>query len=136
MNVYRNLALVGIAMKNNALYMALRITSVKKVKDWDTCSNLMFGNLVCISISGTFQQPIWATVTDRDMSKKDSIVIVQSCLEWNDNDDAEILLNLITAKGYYLILSLQKAVRFRAVSLTVTRSDKLKTSLIFVFRGN
>ena len=79
--------------------MALRITSVKEIRDWGTCPNLMFGNLLCISISGNFQQPIWVTVANREMLKKDSIVIVQSCWEWNDSNDAQILLNLITAKG-------------------------------------
>ena len=52
-----------------------------------------------ISISGNFQQPIWVTVSNREMLKKDSVVIVQTCWEWNESNDAEILLNLITAKG-------------------------------------
>lgn len=111
MNVYRNVALVGIAMKDNALYMGLRISSVREIKDWDTCSNLMFGNLVCISISGNFQQPIWATVTDRGMLNKDNVVIVQSCWEWNENDDADILLNLITAKGIYSFVQLINTIK-------------------------
>ena len=99
MNVYHNIALVGIALKESALYMALKISSVKEIRDWETCPNLMFGNLLCISISGNFQQPIWVTVSNREMLKKDSVVIVQSCWEWNESNDAEILLNLITAKG-------------------------------------
>ena len=115
MNVYRNVVLVGIAMKDNALYMALRISSVREVKDWDTCSNLMFGNLICVSISGNFQQPIWATVADRGMLKKDNVVVVQSCWEWNDNDDADILLNLITTKGILFLLNLTKNEHFQRI---------------------
>jgi len=39
------------------------------------------------------------TVASREMLNKDQIVIVQTCWEWNDLNDAEILLNLITARG-------------------------------------
>ena len=99
MNVYQKVALVGVSLKDNAIYMALRIEPVKEVKDWETSANLMFGNLLCISIGGGFERPFWATVASREMLKKDNIVIVQSCWEWNDEEDSEIMLNLITAKG-------------------------------------
>jgi len=99
MNVYDRVLPVGISLKDNSLYMALRIHSQKEIRNWDTCSNLMYGNLLCISIGGDFQNPIWVTVASREMLNKDQIVIVQTCWEWNDMNDAEILLNLITARG-------------------------------------
>lgn len=99
MNVYINVTLIGMKVSNQCVYMALKVTSCRQVKNWDTCSNLMYGNLLCISIGGSFRQPIWVTVVDRGLLKDNNVVLVQPCWEINEEGDADVLLNLMSASS-------------------------------------
>ena len=69
MSVYHSVKLVGLSViaNNGKLAYRLQFTPVVPVKDWTISSNLIYGNLLCISPSGTFQNPIWATVAKRDI---------------------------------------------------------------------
>jgi len=100
MNVYRGIRLAGVQLSSSgscsALSIGLTVIPHKKV-NWDQCSNLMFGNLLCISVSGTFQDPIWATVASRELLKKDQIVVIELCSEANSRSDSETLLALFFA---------------------------------------
>lgn len=54
----------------------------------------MFGNLLCISMNGQFDDVIWTTVAGRDQLQSKQIVLVELCSELNsmlDVDSIEIL---------------------------------------------
>ena len=101
MNVYRGIRLAGIQLSysgssSGGLSIGLAVTSHQKI-NWDQSSNLMFGNLLCISVSGTFQDPIWATVASRDLLKKHQIVVVELCCNNNSGSNSDSLLALYFA---------------------------------------
>ena len=61
----------------------------------------MFGNLVCLSPSGKFRDPIWATVADKDPELLNSmqIIEIQFCSEFNSMSTSEAILKLNEANG-------------------------------------
>ena len=66
MNVYHSVKMVGLEVSMTGLAIALKVVPQREVKNWAVTSNLMFGNLLCLSPCGTFKDPIWATVVTRD----------------------------------------------------------------------
>lgn len=100
MNVYRGIRLAGVQLTHSGscsgLSIGLAVVPHQKV-NWDQSSNLMFGNLLCISVSGTFQDPMWATVASRDLLQKHHIVVVELCCEANSHSNSESLLALYFA---------------------------------------
>ena len=102
MNVYVDIQLVGIeavegnlhADANSGISFGLRIKSVKPHIKWEQSRDLMFGNLLCISTDGTFNKPLWATVSSRDLLAKNGIVLVDPCLELNGSDLASFISSL------------------------------------------
>ena len=95
MKVYVNVIICGIEIRNDGLNVALKVKPTQKVRDWDTCRHLMFGNLLCLSVGGNFKNLIWATVTDRSLLKSDDIVMVQSCDEFNIAGVGEMIADMI-----------------------------------------
>ena len=95
MNVYVNAILSGIDVTNNGLYVALKIKPMQKVIDWEKSSYLMFGNLLCLSATGNFNDVIWATVADRRLLKTANVVLVQFCSELNTARVSEIISGII-----------------------------------------
>ena len=106
MNVYEKVSLYGISLAKGSVQLALKITSVKDIKDWSKSSHLMFGNLLCLSTDGTFKQPLWVTVTSKDHVQEKGVVLVQPCDEWNDFKDAEFMIHLMKSKGEKLRFAL------------------------------
>ena len=106
MHVYHELSLVGIHVSSgeNDITLALHVESTKEVKDWDHCSNLRFGNLLCISISGTFKDVIWASVTNRQLLKHHSIVLITLSTECNNFSDSDAILRLQQATSASLMV--------------------------------
>ena len=100
MNVYRGICLAGVQLSHSGtstgLSIGLRVTTHQEI-NWDQSSNLMFGNLLCISVSGTFQDPIWATVVNRDLLKKHQIVVIELCSDNNLGSNSSCLLALYFA---------------------------------------
>ena len=95
MNVYVNVILGGIDVTNNGLYVALRVKPMQKVRDWEKSSYLMFGNLLCLSAAGNFNDVIWATVADRRLLKTANMVVVQFCSEFSTARVGEIISSII-----------------------------------------
>ena len=68
-------------------------TQEKKI-DWNKTTKLMFGNLLCISMNGQFNDVIWTTVASRDYLQSQQLVLLELCSELNaatDADSIEIL---------------------------------------------
>ena len=64
MNVYYNIHLAGFALQSGRFSLAINFTPTKEVKKWEASPQLMFGNLVCLSINRKFDDVIWATVSN------------------------------------------------------------------------
>jgi hypothetical protein len=58
MKVFYNVHLVGFHSSDfgGGLHLAISFQPGQKVRRWELFSNLMFGNLVCLSPRGRFQQ--------------------------------------------------------------------------------
>ncbi len=103
MAVYDNVRLAGLftARGENGFSLALEVQPKRSIRDWETSSDLMFGNLLCISPSGSFRDPVWATVSNRDtkLLKEKSTVIVDLCPEANKLKDADTISLLANNPG-------------------------------------
>ena len=79
MNVYHNIRLAGLDVLNGRFSLAIEFVSSRHVKRWEASPQLMFGNLVCISINRKFDDVIWATVSNRDTDilNKYQIIMVE-----------------------------------------------------------
>ena len=108
MNVYHKVALVGVLPSNTeaGIQLAMKVTPCKPVQDWSTSSNLMFGNLLCLTGTGTFKDAIWATVANREekLLKTKQVIIVELCSEGNSKNDADCITTLAKASGSILMV--------------------------------
>ncbi len=103
MNVYHRVTLAGLqlAKHGSGLALALEIVPLRPVKNWASSPNLKFGNLLCLSVSGSFCDPIWATVSNKDVDllSKKHIIIVELCTESNDMSDSDAIIQLRHGSG-------------------------------------
>ncbi len=108
MNVYHKVGLVGVLASHTeaGVQLALRVKPCKPVQDWSMSSNLMFGNLLCLTGSGTFKDTIWATVANRDekLLKSKQVIIVELCSEGNSKNDADCITSLTKDSGSVLMV--------------------------------
>ena len=108
MNVYHRVSLMGILPSNTeaGVQLALRVVPCKPVQDWSTSSNLMFGNLLCITAAGTFKDAIWATVANREekLLNAKQVIVVELCSEGNSKNDADCITTLTKASGSILMV--------------------------------
>ena len=94
MNVYENITLKGLHVSKDSVLIGVCVKSLKEVGDWNISSNLMFGNLLCISFGGDFKQLFWGTVEDKNRMNEENIVIIKPFNEWNDITLSEFLIKL------------------------------------------
>ena len=103
MKVYFGIKLAGIYLPQREGGFAIAVQFMPKQKNikWSSSSNLMFGNLLCISVSGTFRDPIWATVCTRDVKvlEKSQTIFVELCTECNTLSDADVVALLCNSQG-------------------------------------
>ena len=100
MNVYSNIHLAGFELQTGRFSLAIHFTPTKKVKKWEASTQLMYGNLVCISISRKFDDVIWATVSNRDadLLNKHQVIMLE-LLDENSKSMSEIMISLQTQGG-------------------------------------
>ena len=102
MSVYHSVKLAGISVTPNigGVAVMLNITPAVPVKNWAISSKLMFGNLLCISPTGTFRDPIWATVVCRDIELlKKQCILVELCTNHNNTSNAESIILMSQSSG-------------------------------------
>ena len=107
MNVYYNIHLAGFELQSGRFSLAIHFTPTKKVKRWEASPQLMYGNLMCISINRRFDDVIWATVSNRDaeLLNKHEIIMLE-LLDENVKSISEIINSLQTQAGiYYLFIN-------------------------------
>ena len=84
MNVYEEVCLAGIYITQKSVLVGLQVKSLSKVQNWSSSSNLMFGNLLCISIGGDFKNLFWATVEDKSRMQTEGVTVIKPLTEWNE----------------------------------------------------
>ncbi|XP_046847639.1 uncharacterized protein LOC124441242 [Xenia sp. Carnegie-2017] len=105
MNVYYNLHLAGFALQNGRFSLAIHFTPTKKVKEWEASPQLMYGNLVCISLNRKFDDVIWTTVSTRDTDLlNENQIIVLDLLDENRKSISEIVISLQTHAGFAVMV--------------------------------
>jgi hypothetical protein len=100
MNVYYYVSLAGFDVLNGRFSLAIRFTPARHVKRWEASPQLMFGNLVCISLNRKFDDVIWATVSNRDTDvlNKHQVIMVE-VIDENLKDMSEIINSLQANAG-------------------------------------
>ena len=99
MNVYYNIHLAGFGLQGSRFSLAIHFTPTKKVKRWEASPQLMYGNLVCLSINEKFDDVIWATVSNRDADLLNQHqIIMLELLDENVKNISEII-NLLQTQG-------------------------------------
>ena len=104
MNVYYNVKLAGFKLQGGRFSLAIHFTPTKNVKKWEASPQLMYGNLVCISINRKFDDVIWATVSNRDTFVLNEYrIITLELLDENVKSISEIINSLLTQGGIYIL---------------------------------
>ena len=82
-------------------YNLLNFVEYLAFRKWENSPHFMFGNLVCLSPSGNFRDPIWATVADKDPELLNSkqVIELQFCSEFNSMSTAEAIMKLNASNG-------------------------------------
>jgi hypothetical protein len=100
MNVYHNVSLAGVEVLNGRFSLAIRFKSARHVKKWEASPQLMFGNLVCISVNRKFDDVIWATVSNRDTDVLNAHqIIMVEVIDGNSKKMSEIMNSLQANAG-------------------------------------
>ena len=100
MNVYHHVRLAGFQIQNGRFSLVVQFTSDRPVKNWKSCSHLMFGNLICISLNKKFDDVIWAVVANRDddMLNKHQIITLD-LIEDNNKKMSDVFSSLQAHAG-------------------------------------
>ena len=101
MSVYVQVDFVGLNTEDvSNISLALKFKTLKKVRNWHVSQKLMYGNLLAISLDGTFKEIIYATVCDRngDALNRDQIITVSI---YNDEymNIGRIIMDMIKYSG-------------------------------------
>ena len=132
MKVYVKVAVAGfnITKSDSGLVVVLKVTPQKAVKNWKTCSNLMYGNLLCISPSGNFHDAIWAMVSSRDgdLLNKLQLIMIELCTACNSMSDSAAMILLAHSSGRMIMV--ESPTYYRAYqpvlqALQMTNPDEL-----------
>ena len=119
---------VYLSQYERSLSLALEVKPLNAKKNWKTANNLIFGNLVCISIAGNFSDIIWGTVLNRDLLKSHDIVHIQLCTSSNHISSVEIVSRLNTV-GDQIIL-VESPTYYRAFEPVLRRLQEMNPSEI------
>ena len=104
MNVYHNIYLAGFDLQEGRFSLAIHFTPTKKVKRWEASPQLMYGNLVCLSMNRRFDDVIWATVFNRNTELLNQCqIIMLELLDENVKSISEIINSLQIQGGIYCI---------------------------------
>ena len=99
MSCFKDVYIAGYDVTGFKVQLALQFKPNKPVPDWKKTSQLMYGNLVCLSPNTQFNDPIWATVANRDADLLNKSGII--CVEIFDFDDKSLgeTINILQANG-------------------------------------
>ncbi|XP_028413718.1 NFX1-type zinc finger-containing protein 1-like [Dendronephthya gigantea] len=100
MNVYHNIHLAGFEIQHGRFSLAVHFSPARDVKKWEASPQLMFGNLVCISLNRKFDDVIWAVVSNRDTDilNKHKIIMLE-LIDENTKKMSQIISSLQAHAG-------------------------------------
>ena len=131
MNVFTDVVLASVQIYGKSLCFGMKFQPAKKVTTWKSSSQLMLGNLLCLSPRCNFRDPIWAVVAERDIDllEKERMILIKF-LEDNCISLGEILAELISHSGK--IVMVESPTYYEAIrsSLKIFRTIKLKDYLL------
>ena len=131
MNVFTDIVLTSVQISRRRLCFSVKFKPAKKVKSWKTSSQLMYGNLLCLSPRSDFRDPIWAVVADRniDSLEKEKMIFIEF-LDDNYVPLGEILSDLISHNGKTVMVESPTYYEAIRSSLKIFRSIKLENYLL------
>lgn len=100
MNVYKDVAVQGVrfSTQGGADAMTIVLTYRPLKRGNRAAAEIMFGNLLCLSLDGSFSEPLWAVVAHCEAEGAQARTFVQLCTEYNPCDDLSALLKLQRSK--------------------------------------
>ncbi|KAL1523714.1 hypothetical protein AB1Y20_018644 [Prymnesium parvum] len=100
MNVYKCVTVQGVrfGMNGGADAMTIMLTYRPLANRGSRAAEIMFGNLLCLSLDGSFSEPLWAVVAHCEVDGARARTFVQLCTEYNPCDDLGALLRLQRSK--------------------------------------
>ena len=126
MHIYLDITMTDVQVSGKALGFIISFKPIRKVTNWKSSRQLMYGNLLCLSPRGNFLDPIWAVVCEKTVEAlQNDLTIVIKFLEDNHLPLGEILADLIAYSGKIVMLespiyyeAIQSSlVRFRSINL-------------------
>ena len=142
MNCFKDVYIMGHDVTGYKVQLALQFKPNKLVTDWRKTSQLMYGNLVCLSPNNQFTDPIWATVSNRDVDllNKSSVI----CVVISDFNDKPLghMINILQANGGRTIMveSPNYFESFKSILKTLQSSDiascSLSDQIVFSIEGD
>ena len=131
MNVFTDIVLTSAQISGRRLCFSVKFKPAKKVKSWKTSSQLMYGNLLCLSPRSDFRDPIWAVVANRniDSLEKENMIFIEF-LDDNYVPLGEILSDLISHNGKTAMVESPTYYEAIRSSLKIFRSIKLENYIL------
>ena len=108
MHVYHSVSLVNICLDrfDDGVMLQIKVTHQSTNINWELSSALMYGNLLCLSSTGTFKDTIYATVAKRDVDelKRQGLIVIRLLNGCNDRSPAENIISLFTNSGHTVMV--------------------------------
>ena len=108
MHVYHSVSLISLCLPQfeDDIMLEIKVVHQNDLINWEMTSALMFGNLLCLSPSGNFKDPIYATVANRDLVelKKKGLVKIYLLSECNRESPADIVTSLLANSGHIIMV--------------------------------
>ena len=102
MNVYKDVAVLGVRFSTqggaDAMTIVLTYRPLVPKRGNRAAAEIIFGNLLCLSLDGSFSEPLWAVVAHCEVDGARARTFVQLCTEYNPCDDLSALLKLQRSK--------------------------------------
>ena len=131
MNVFTDIVLTSAQISLRRLCFSVKFKPAKKVKSWKTSSQLMYGNLLCLSPRSDFRDPIWAVVADRniDSLEKEKMIFIEFLYD-NYFPLGEILSDLTSHNGKTVMVESPTYYEAIRSSLKIFCSIKLENYIL------
>ena len=101
MRIHKDLQIVGIHMN---IFQRSVVLVVQKPANTTYYGKLMYGSLLCLSVSGRFDDPMWATIVDSDIEIKGcrGYLSIELVSEYNSSSTGEVI-QLLCASGSFVM---------------------------------
>ena len=101
MRIHKDLQTVGIHMN---IFQKSIVLVVRKPPNTTYYGKLMYGSLLCLSVSGRFDDPMWATIVDTDIEINGcrEYLSIELVSEYNSSSTGEVI-QLLCSSGSFVM---------------------------------